>query len=72
MRAERVPGLRPWVVATGENSWTIYEGVNPPSPEWIKNAKRVAKFLIEVVHPSVMAECEKEFTEMRRFGIPCS
>ena len=71
MRATPVPGLRPWVIETGENTWTIYEGVEPPSPEWVERARNLTKFLIDVIHPVVVAEYEKEIAEMKRLGIPC-
>jgi hypothetical protein len=70
MRAKLVPGLRPWVIATGENTFTIYEGVEPPSPEWIERARKFAKFLIEVIHPMVMAEYKKEFSGKKKSRVP--
>jgi hypothetical protein len=64
MRAEKVPGLRSWVVDLGNSCHTIFEGVNPPSREWIDRQKKLSNFLLTFIHPIVVKEYEEEMRKL--------
>jgi hypothetical protein len=60
MRVKYVPGLKPWLVDLGDGCFTFFEGVSPPTPEWLKSIEPLVKFHKEVILPMVIAEYNKE------------
>jgi len=60
MRAQPQPGLRPWLVDLGNNSYVIFEGVEPPTFEWVARMKNFRKKVLDPIHELVMKELDAE------------
>ncbi len=62
MRTEMVPGLRSWVVDIGNSCLIVFEGVEPPSSEWIAKMKKFREKVLDPIHKKVVTELNNEMS----------